>query len=304
MRRYLDFEPAICYSGFRDGQNPGSGVFPSDAEVLEDLRILAPHWRYLRLYDVDRHAETVLDVIDREGLDMRVMLGAYIEAEASNPNCPWEGGVYTDAQLQRNAARNAAKIERLIELARDYPAIVHSLSAGNEATVDWTDHLVPVERVIHYVRRLRDACAQPVTFCENYVPWLDKLTPMASEVDVIAIHSYPVWEYRPIEEALDYTIENYRAVAQRYPDKQVVITEAGWTTQTNGRGIDADNVGEERQHRYYDALMEWAAREGVLTFVFEAFDEPWKGSDDPLEPEKHWGLYTVDRQPKQVMRGR
>ena len=33
-------------------------------------------------------------------------------------------------------------------------------------------------------------------------------------------------------------------------------------------------------------------------FVFEAFDEPWKGSADPLEPEKHWGLFTVERQPK------
>jgi hypothetical protein len=35
--------------------------------------------------------------------------------------------------------------------------------------------------------------------------------------------------------------------------------------------------------------------------VFEAFDESWKGSPDPLEPEKHWGLFTVDRKPKLVM---
>jgi len=35
--------------------------------------------------------------------------------------------------------------------------------------------------------------------------------------------------------------------------------------------------------------MAWTASEGILTFVFEAFDEPWKGSPDPLEPEKHWG---------------
>jgi hypothetical protein len=35
--------------------------------------------------------------------------------------------------------------------------------------------------------------------------------------------------------------------------------------------------------------------------VFEAFDEPWKGSPDPMEPEKHWGLFTVERHPKLVM---
>jgi len=38
-----------------------------------------------------------------------------------------------------------------------------------------------------------------------------------------------------------------------------------------------------------------------MVFVFEAFDEPWKGSPDPLEPEKHWGIFTVDRQPKRVI---
>jgi hypothetical protein len=44
--------------------------------------------------------------------------------------------------------------------------------------------------------------------------------------------------------------------------------------------------------------MEWSRREAVLTFVFEAFDEPWKGSPDAMEPEKHWGLFDVDRRPK------
>ena len=48
--------------------------------------------------------------------------------------------------------------------------------------------------------------------------------------------------------------------------------------------------------------MAWSAEEQVLTFVFEAFDEPWKGSSDPMEPEKHWGLFTVDRTPKLAMR--
>jgi Glycosyl hydrolases family 17 len=40
----------------------------------------------------------------------------------------------------------------------------------------------------------------------------------------------------------------------------------------------------------------------VLTFVFEAFDEAWKGSPDPAEPEKHWGLFHADRSPKPVAR--
>jgi exo-beta-1,3-glucanase (GH17 family) len=302
MAQVIPYEPAICYSGFRAGQNPGTGVYPSYDEVREDLLILQRRWRYLRLYDVDPHAETVLEVIAREQLDMRLMLGAYIEAEASNPHCPWGGGVYSDEQLAANAERNQARIDKLISMAAAYPGIVHSLSAGNEATVDWTDHLVPVARVIEYVRQIRKACSQPVTFCENYVPWLDKLAPLAAEVDFIAIHSYPVWEYQPVEEGLAYTEANYYAVAERYPDKQVVITEAGWPTRANGRGICPSNVCEARQQQYVEELTAWSEQEQIMTFVFEAFDELWKGSDDPLEPEKHWGLFTVDRKPKPVMR--
>ncbi|MFN7013514.1 MAG: glycosyl hydrolase family 17 protein, partial [Bacteroidia bacterium] len=190
---------------------------------------------------------------------------------------------------------------RLIELANQYPDIICLLSAGNEACVDWTDHYVPVSSVMAYVMLIKKEAKQPVTFCENYVPWLTKLKPLAEIVDFISIHTYPVWEYKNIHQALDYTIENYFAVANLYPNKPVVITEAGWATNSNGKGIETHNVSEEYQAIYYNDLVNWSEKEGVLTYVFEAFDESWKGSNDALEPEKHWGLFRIDRTPKLVM---
>ncbi|MEI6225825.1 MAG: glycosyl hydrolase family 17 protein, partial [Deltaproteobacteria bacterium] len=127
------------------------------------------------------------------------------------------------------------------------------------------------------------------------------LDALAAAVDFISVHTYPVWEFRSIDEAMDYTIENWRSVAERHPGKPVVITEAGWTTRSNGRGIRPDNASPALQAAYLEQLVAWSRREGVLTFVFEAFDEPWKGSADPDEPEKHWGLYTVDRRPKPAL---
>ena len=98
-----------------------------------------------------------------------------------------------------------------------------------------------------------------------------------------------------------YTIENYEAVKSVYPNKQVIITEAGWATKSNGRGIEPDNVDELMQQQYLSELMDWAEKNQVLVYFFEAFDENWKGSDDPLEPEKHWGIYKADRTPKLAM---
>ena len=291
---------AICYSGYRAGQSPGEQIYPSLAEIREDLAILQQHWQLLRLYDCSPHAERVLQVIRADKLPFQVMLGAYLGAEMNNFGCPW-GATYSEAQLAANLQENEAELARLVALARQYEDIVFSVAVGNEATVDWTDHFVPVAQMIAYVRRVKAALPQPVTFCENYVPWQHKLRELVAELDFISLHTYPVWEYKHIHEALDYTKANVASVATLYPDTPVVITEAGWATSANGRGINAEQASQELQAIYYQDLMDWTREAGILCFVFEAFDEPWKGSADPLEPEKHWGLFTVDRRPKRAM---
>lgn len=299
----LNIEPgrAICYSGFRDGQHPG-GNYPTYAEIKQDLELLHGSWKYLRLFDCDLHAETVLEVIRNEKLDFKIMLGAYIVAEMNNFNCPWDGGVHSEEQLEQNKRDNQQKINRLTEIANEYPALIFSVSVGNEACVEWTDHFVPESKVIEYVNYVKKRINQPVTFCENYVPWLHKLEKLAKTVDFISIHTYPVWEYKHIHESLDYTKDNYFAVAKKYPEIPVIITEAGWATNSNGRGINPENVNEKYQEIYFNNLMNWSETENIPVFFFEAFDESWKGSHEPLEPEKHWGLFKIDRSPKQAMK--
>lgn len=296
----IGFEHAICYSGYREEQSPVEGVFPSYQEIHEDLNILKLNWKLLRLYDCSWHAEFVLEVISNESLNIKVMLGADLAAEESNDNCPW-GADYDEETLEVNKQENSHEIERLISLANRYPDIVSSVSVGNEASVEWSDHLVSVDGLISYVKRLKSAVKQPVTFCENYVPWTNKLEPLAAELDFISLHTYPVWEYQTIVDALEYTKQNYHSVASHYPDKAIVITEAGWTTCSSGEGIHSWNASQEFQATYYCQLLDWCKEADILAFVFEAFDESWKGSADPHEPEKHWGLFTIDRKPKLVM---
>jgi exo-beta-1,3-glucanase (GH17 family) len=293
---------SICYSGYREGQDPRLGIFPSYEEVKEDLLLLAENWSFLRLYDCSKHAETVLEVIETEKLDFHIMLGVDMAAEVSNPNCPW-GAYFDDEKLVENKRHNSDEIDQLITLAARYPKSVFSVSVGNEASVEWTDHMVPVDSLVSYVKRIKANIKQPVTFCENYVPWTNKLLPLVEELDFISIHTYPVWEFQNIDNALEYTKNNYHQVLACHPDKPIVITEAGWTTQSNGQGIESWNASEVLQTAYYAQLLQWTTKERILTFVFEAFDEPWKGSDHPQEPEKHWGLFKVDRKPKQVMQG-
>ncbi|WP_240615528.1 glycosyl hydrolase [Alteromonas facilis] len=293
---------AICYSGYRQGQNPSIGIYPSYSQILEDLTLLVDEWQYLRLYDAGPHAHTVLEVIAREKLPFKVLLGMDLAAEVSNPNCPWDA-YYPEHILAENRIRNDNELMRVVRLANEYCEHVLAISIGNEASVEWTDHKVETERLVHFAVQLKGQTQAPITFCENYVPWSNgELDDLVRNIDFISVHSYPLWESQSIEHALHFTQENYYSVADRFKDKPVVITEAGWTTNANGHAFPAHFANERWQADYCAQLLTWCDSKDILCFLFEAFDEAWKGSDDPAEPEKHWGIYRLNRQPKPVVR--
>jgi exo-beta-1,3-glucanase (GH17 family) len=296
---------AICYSGFRHGQHPDRGegaANPSDKEILEDLQLLMRqgHFSLIRLYDAQTNSEAVLRLIASNKLNLKVLLGAWLDAEVSNPNCPWHKEPYPKEVLTANKLKNEKEINRAIRLANLYSNSVVAVAVGNEALVDWNDHMVPVESVIGYVRKVKQAISQPVTVADNYNWWARHGAALAKELDFVSVHTYPVWEDKNIDEAMPFTIANLQAVRNTLPQSRLVITEAGWATVASEFGPRAD---EAKQKRYYHDLFAWTDKMNITTFFFEAFDEDWKGNPkDPLGAEKHWGLYTVDRQPKQVMR--
>ncbi|MEI2710591.1 MAG: hypothetical protein V9E96_16495 [Chitinophagaceae bacterium] len=64
-------------------------------------------------------ALSVLEVIQKEQLNFKVMLGAYIEAEMNNFGCPWGGGVYDEDQLESESESiMLIKIEKLIAIGK------------------------------------------------------------------------------------------------------------------------------------------------------------------------------------------
>ena len=295
---------AVAYSGFREGQYPDRGngaVNPSPDEILEDLNILVAHdFNLIRLYDSGENSRLTLELIRRHQLPIKVMLGIWLDAEFSNhEGCPWLDEPIPESQLAANTSRNAAELLRGIKLAQNFEDIVVAVNVGNEALVDWNDHMVPVNKVIAYVRLVKDAIDQPVTVAENYAWWIRDGAALAAEVDFVGVHTYPAWEGKTIDEALAYTLENIEGVRSALPDKPLAILEAGWATVAVEFG---DRANEANQARYYRELETWARSTNTTVFFFEAFDEPWKGDPDvPLGAEKHWGLFNVDRTPKQLL---
>ncbi len=296
--KYWNNEKAICYSGFRDGQNPRTGICPTYAEVEEDLKILvADGYKYIRMYEPNAHARTVLRVIRDNRLPLKVMLGIDPKREFNNIGCPWLKESLNAAHLQKNAAYNDRALKNLIKFANEYPDEIMCVSVGNENRPNWGADLVTEDRLIEFAKKLRAGCKQPITYNEGTHEWLG-LERLVDEIDVISIHSYPLWNGISVDKALAANQSDYELIRERYPDKEVIFTECGWCTKSNGRSMDSTQATEEAQVKYITSLMEWAEKDNVQIFLFEAFDEPWKGGDDEDEPEKHWGIYNVDRTKK------
>ncbi len=295
---------AIAYSGFRAGQHPDRGngaINPSKAEILEDLQILEKHgFRLIRMYDSGINSRHTLELIKEHNIDIKVVMGAWISAELSNHRgCSWCVEPIPQSELTANTKENIAEINRLITLANEYPEIIIAVNVGNEALVDWTDHLVSVDSMIQYVRNVKAAISQPVTVAENYFWWAKKGQELASELDFIGVHTYPIWEGRGIDKGLPFTIENIEMVRQALPESKIAIFEAGWATTAIEFG---ERANEQDQVTYFTQLSEWGQQTNTTIFFFEAFDEPWKGDPaNSLGAEKHWGIFFESRKPKLLM---
>lgn len=272
---------AISYSGYRKDQDPRIEVFPTKEQVKEDLKILGKNWNLIRTYGVDQHAVDVLEVIKKENLNIKVMLGIWLDGEPE----------YT--------GDNEKQVERGIKLATEYNEIVIAINVGNESQIHWSDHKVPNDKLISYIKQVQGKVSVPVTTADTWDYWidLDKSAKLIDAVDFIAMHTYPIWGGLNIDQAMSDTKEVYNNLQKVIPDKKIIITEAGWASYTEGE-LHAPQAGsEENQKIYFNELMKWSEENKIIVFWFEAFDEPWKGTGT----EGYWGLFTESRKAKLAM---
>ena len=289
---------AISYSGFRKGQHPDRGdgaKNPSELQIVQDLNILVKAgFKVIRMYDCDENTQMTLETIVKNKDPIKVLLGIWLDAEISNhQGCDWLTEPISNKQLNKNRISNELEVSNAISLANKYEDVIIAVNVGNEALVSWNDHMMSEERVIDFVRKVKANINQPVTVAETHYWWRDFGQKLADEIDFIGIHIYPLWENKGIDDGLAFTIEGIKNVVDALPNKKIAILEAGWATTANEFG---NRASELNQSKYYDEFKDWAKKNNVTVFFFEAFDEPWKGNENiPDLTEKNWGIFFEDR---------
>ena len=212
--------------------------------------------------------------------------------------------------------------EAMVKWATSYyvkPAII----------LKWVNHLQELKKTNQLPKNLW------ITSSDNYLSWgggdeqyhTEDLNRLIKAVDYISLHSYPIHDERYFPEiwgikenetnlsdkmkidaamfrARDYAISQYNGVVKYMKsigvDKPIHFGETGWTTIDNiyygNKGSKA--ADEYKAAQYYKLMREWSNKEKITCFYFEAFDENWKDSTNPMGSENHFGLINLQNQAK------
>lgn len=264
--------PGVSYSPYGAAQDPIEGDIPSLTAINRDLASLQGTVKAVRTYSVDGVSGDIPLMAFARDLD--VMPGAWIG---------------------QDTARNRRETDALIEISRRN-SNVHRVLVGNESLL--RQEITPAA-LIAEIARVRQHVSKPVSTAETWDIWLAN-PELAAAVDFLGVQILPYWEGVPAESAVAYIQSRLAQLRAAYPDKSIVVTEAGWPSA--GRRIGGAAAGRVAQARFLREFVNMAALQDIDYFVIEAFDQPWKIGLEGMAGG-YWGLYDAERQPKFAWQG-
>lgn len=266
---------SVSFAPFRRGHSPLRDIFPTAAQVEEDVRLIAPRVRAIRTYASIEGNYEVAEIAGRHGLRV------------------WKG-----AWLGRDLRQNDREIARLIETANANPQVVERVIVGNEVLLRRD---LPVEELARQLDRVKAAVRQPVTYADVWEFWA-QYPQLAAHVDVVTIHILPYWEDEPlgVDVAMTHVRDVYRRIRMMFPNKPIAIGEIGWPSA--GRWREGAVPSRVEQAVFLRDFARLAREEGFEYNLIEAFDQVWKYKNEGTVGAA-WGLWTAEREPKFSLSG-
>jgi exo-beta-1,3-glucanase (GH17 family) len=276
--------------------------------------------------------------IENQNFEMYVMLGAWIDCKYAWTEVTPDHNLESQRNaIEINEAVRLANlypdIVKVIAVGNE--AMVKwatSYYVQPNVILKWVNHLQQLKKESKLSKDLW------ITSSDDFASWgggddsykTKDLEDLINAVDYVSMHTYPYhnthynpsfWNVPPDENHLTEqeqatnamqrsiafakmqytTVKNY--VRSINPSKPIHIGETGWASSSDGfYGKEGSRASDEyKQAIYYKAMREWSNQEGISCFFFEAFDEPWKDSNNPLGSENHFGIFTVDGKAKYTL---
>jgi cellulose synthase/poly-beta-1,6-N-acetylglucosamine synthase-like glycosyltransferase len=190
--------------------------------------------------------------------------------------------------LGPDLVKNDAEMELGIRTALANRRVIDRVIVGNET--QYRGDISPAQ-LNAYIKQVREALPYriKVTTAEPWSTWL--LYPeIGQNVDVVFIHLLPYWETVDIRGALQSTVNYYNYVQKEFPDKPLVVGEAGWPSEGRTRGHAEASLSNEAY--FVRGFVQLAMNKGWDYYLLEAYDQPWKNTGEGAVGA-YWGLFDA-----------
>lgn len=267
--------------------------------------------------------------------EMYVMLGTWIECEGAwtdqaNHNAGNVENNTAEVEAAIQMANDYPDIVKIIAVGNEAMvqwAVKYFVTPN--VILKWVNHLQDLKKSGGIPEDIW------ITSSDNYESWgggaksyhTKGLTALVKAVDFVSLHTYPFhdshynpafWGVPPEEENLsdvekidaamlrakNYAISQYQSSADYIAglgiEKEIHIGETGWATIAGSSyGPTGSKAADEYKEKlYYEHIRDWTNEAGMSCFYFEAFDEQWKDSGNPMGSENHFGLINLKGEAK------
>ena len=270
----------VSYAPFREaGTSPlEPGAFVSPARIDRDLARLSKRFDCVRTYSQSLGLSAVPGIAKKYG--MQVLMGIWLSADRTADDHEIALGIRT---------------------ARAHPHTVRAIVVGNEVLLRGD---LPPAQLVAYIRQVRSATQQPVTYADVWTFWLRYAhrAGLARAVSFVTVHILPYWEDDPvsIDHAIAHVNRVYDRVRAAFPGQRVLIGETGWPSAGKPRrGAVPSRVNEAR---YVRAFLRDAHERHLPYNLIESYDQPWKRRLEGTAGG-YWGLYDAHGRAKFALAG-
>jgi exo-beta-1,3-glucanase (GH17 family) len=318
---------------------PTVSEIKEDLKILSAMNIKVLRTYNVHHKEISNLLEAISQIKKNDSkFEMYVMLGVWIDCKNAWTKSPTIHNEESDRNAIEitESVRLANKYPDIIKIiAVGNEAMVKwatSYYVTPNIILKWVNHLQNL--------KIQDKLPKSlwITSSDNFASWgggetsyhVEDLKKLYKAVDYVSIHTYPMHDthYNPVFWGLtknemqlsekekinaamirsrDYAMAQYNSVLKYMRslgiNKPIHIGETGWATSCNDHyGAKGSKATDEyKSAQFYNLMREWTNRAGITCFYFEAFDENWKDSANPLGSENHFGLINLQNQAKYVL---
>jgi exo-beta-1,3-glucanase (GH17 family) len=282
------------------GQSPTATDCIPDEQIISDLGMIdQATFISLKTYALDNCLNNIVPLAKTNYPRLKIYLGVYVSSvDHDNPN---------------NPHRTRWQLNEAIRLANLYDNVA-GVVVGNECLVGdggGQSNPVTVEQLIadldHVAGNLlpERRSAVRVTTGMAWGAAVDNYANLGSKIkdhcDIIMVNVFPFFAgASTLEEACSNFTWACGKITNLYRStgKPITVGETGWPSEGECRTgpLGTACPGLEREKGYFECVVKYARQLGMIVFIFEMFDEPWKTGEGSFGP--HWGLYDKDGKQK------